>query len=314
MSEAPFPVTHSILSSRALGERAEQLYDIGEVTTCRLMKRQMHDTYLLQTGDRRHVLRAYRTGVRTVPDIEYELDLVEQLAARGVSAATALPDRGGARVQAVEAPEGRRHWVLFTFAPGAALQPSAADFGSFGAAVARMHLATRDLQLPSRRAPLDLVALVDHPLRVLAERCRASREVFFLLGLAERLRAALSRLAADGLTEVICHGDCHDQNAHIGDGSITFFDFDFCGRGWRSYDLAVLSDRIARTGFDPGLWAAFLAAYSERAPQSGADLEAIPWLVIARNLWVMRTVLQNAEDWGLGLAFLPRHMPMPLRS
>jgi Ser/Thr protein kinase RdoA (MazF antagonist) len=62
----------------------------------------------------------------------------------------------------------------------------------------------------------------------------------YLLKLANRLVAKLEALPMSSLEEGFCHGDHQGWNAHIKeDGTLTFFDFDCCGPGWRAYDIAA---------------------------------------------------------------------------
>jgi len=57
-----------------------------------------------------------------------------------------------------------------------------------------------------------------------------------------------------------CHGDLHGGNAAFDGDTITMFDFDCCGVGWRAYDIAVyrwLLDMRSTTSN----WKPFLDAY-----------------------------------------------------
>ena len=49
----------------------------------------------------------------------------------------------------------------------------------------------------------------------------------------------MERLPISALQPGFCHGDASGGNAHISGRTITFFDFDCCGCGFRAYDVAV---------------------------------------------------------------------------
>ena len=83
------------------------------------------------------------------------------------------------------------------------------------------------------------------------------------------------------------------------DGTLTFFDFDCGGFGYRAYDLAVflwccrLQDAVAVR------WAPFLKSYRETRSVHVRDVQAIPLFVCARYLWHMGVHTQNSPDWGI---------------
>ena len=114
MTYAGFPVTHSIPSAQALLNHIQRDYDIGPLTACRYWQIGLNDTYMVIGAERRYVLRIYRAGRRTSSDIEYELDALTQLSRMDVPVSTPLQRNDGARLTALEAPEGRRYYVLFT--------------------------------------------------------------------------------------------------------------------------------------------------------------------------------------------------------
>lgn len=101
-----------------------------------------------------------------------------------------------------------------------------------------------------------------------------------------------------------CHGDLTGANASLAaDGTLTFFDFEYCGLGFRAYDLATFRWGAAmgphRLGTDDrALWSAFLAGYAERRPVLAPDLAAIPPLVAARHFWYLGLQMANWDYWG----------------
>src|SRR5205814_764526 len=107
-----------------------------------------------------------------------------------------------------------------------------------------------------------------------------------------------------------CHGDFHGGNAsQAEDGTLTFYDFDCCGPGWRAYDVAVFrwpceQDRKARK-----CWPAFLEAYREIRPLGEADEAATAFFDCARELWHLALHVGNGRRWGYGWnAFNDRYL------
>ncbi len=113
----------------------------------------------------------------------------------------------------------------------------------------------------------------------------------------------------------VCHGDFQGANCHAtADETVTFFDFDCCGAGWRAYDLATFRWAVTMNGADNALWTAFIAGYRERRLVRDADWDVIPTFVPIRHLWWMGTHIAHRSKWGAkwqgdryvdqGLAFL----------
>jgi Ser/Thr protein kinase RdoA (MazF antagonist) len=307
-----FPVTHSVLAAEALVREVLPAYDIGSVRDCRLHLRHLSDTYFVDTrepggrGGRsgtRYVLRVYRTGWRSDAAIRYELDVLNHLAAAGLSVSTPIVPRDGDPLRIVHAPEGRRQLVLFTFARGSEEASSDAHARLYGRAVAATHDATDGFTSPHARHSIDLDELLEAPLRalrpILAARPKERRHV---LRLAGRLREAAAALPLERLETGFCHGDFHGGNACIDGDTITFFDFDLCGPGWRAYDVAVfrwgLTGGWLEEAKAEARWAAFQEGYAERRRLAPLDLAAIPFFVLVRQLWFMGLWGANGRDWG----------------
>jgi Ser/Thr protein kinase RdoA (MazF antagonist) len=115
------------------------------------------------------------------------------------------------------------------------------------------------------------------------------------------LRERLLALPASDLEQGFCHGDLQGYHAKVGaDGTLTFYDFDCGGYGYRAYDLAVflwccrLEDAIAAR------WDSFLRGYRETRSIDNLDVQAVPLFVCARYLWHIGVHTQNSWDWGIG--------------
>jgi Ser/Thr protein kinase RdoA (MazF antagonist) len=85
-----FPVTHSVLSTDALGRYIQTRYSIGEVRTCTLLHHNLNDTYLVDAASGRYILRASQAkrpnglSWRTHDDVLFELEVLRHLARKGI--------------------------------------------------------------------------------------------------------------------------------------------------------------------------------------------------------------------------------------
>jgi Ser/Thr protein kinase RdoA (MazF antagonist) len=331
-----FPVTHSILAPEGLVRGVLGEYEIGAVRDCRFYTHNLSDTYFVWAERGRYALRVYRAGWRTDEQIKAELDAIERIAGfcevspatdervsgavDSVAVSRSVVGRDGERLRSVQAPEGRRQAVLFTYAPGKQDVQDEAGARLYGRGVGLMHKATDGWrsEYEDARAPIDMDELLERPLRalagMLAEQPKARA---FLEPLAERLRRRFAALPPERLDAGWCYGDFHGGNAAIeksdGGQAITFFDFDLCGHGWRAFDVAVfrwgntggwISERKA-----DARWQAFLEGYAEMRRLAAFDQAAVPLFVMLRQYWFLGLVVSQAahrgHSWPLRADFFP---------
>lgn len=241
-------VARSIASVEALAVALADAYGFADVR-CRLIKAMMSDTYHVLTAREPYVLRIYRYGARTRPQIEAELDFLAYLQDRGLHVSVAVRQPGGERVMTLDMPEGRRYAVLFTHAEGRTLGEArdARAARNYGAAVARLHVLADEMPMNLTRPRLDLTALLDQPLAALAAVLDDRRDV--AKGLergAAVLRERVVALPTENPSYGFCHGDVDSSNVLVApDGRVTLIDFDFCGPGWRAFRRRMLPVRRA---------------------------------------------------------------------
>lgn len=119
-----FPITSSILAGEALAQAVEEHYPFYAGVTCELLKVGTNHTYLVASGDRRAVLKAYTHGSRSYEEIVGEVELVQLLYEHHAPVARPFRRKDGTMVFTVNAPEGPRHLAMFACAEG-----KVGDFG-----------------------------------------------------------------------------------------------------------------------------------------------------------------------------------------
>ena len=302
-----FPVIASILSPHAIAKDILPNFGVEGVCECRFYSGGFNDTYRIKTTEGNiFYLRAYRLSWRTLADIQYELDVLNHLKHNNFPAAKPVPYRDGQFFCAVSAPEGTRYLVLFTEAPGHEIvydRESEKTAQRYGQAVAQMHNALEDFSSPHQRFHLDIEHFIDQPMRNIEPFLSSSRpdDWKYLQHFAETLRQRILAMPAETLEQGFCHGDLQGYHANVAtNGTLTFFDFDCGGWGYRSYDLAVflwccrLEDAVAVR------WEPFIKSYRENRSVQELDVQAVPLFVCARYLWHMGVHTQNSPDWGIG--------------
>src|SRR5262249_45624905 len=140
-----FPATDSNLCAHALVEQVLCLYDLGEISRCRLHHRGLNDTYKVEVsrGDA-YFLRIYRAGWRSRDAIDAELAILLHLAQEEARVSTPVRRRDGQLLTPLDCVEGTRWAVVLTCAPGR--EPGSQGYteelaGLYGAAVATIHCA-----------------------------------------------------------------------------------------------------------------------------------------------------------------------------
>lgn len=297
-----FPVSYSTPSAHALIADVLPNYDISPPTACLFLHRGLNDTFLVLTKDDKYILRVYRHQWRSLPDVLYEVEALLHLQRHGVSVSAPIPMKNGTFVGTIGAPEGVRYFVLFTHAPGKELSYSAEeerDAYHFGKVTARIHAASDSFHTSHRRFALDLEHLLTKPLQAMQSLLTHRLSDWdYIVQLAEKLRQHVQDLPFSALETGFCHGDLHGWNAHLQDQTLTFFDFDCCGMGWRSYDIAVFRWGAQGKGKHNERWPAFLRGYREVRQLGTVDIQATDYFVAIRQVWLMGLQTGNGQDWG----------------
>lgn len=291
-------ISYSTLSPSAVVSHISREYELGDLTSSDFLARGLNDTYRIQTADRSYAFRVYRAGWRSESEIQYELDVLLHLDRRGVSVSTPIAGKDGHLLYPIEQPEGTRYAVLFTYAEGeqsGALAETQARL--FGTATAELHAASDDFLSHHARFSLDLEHLIDQPLSaVFPFLAHRPDDQQYLRELVTRIHDRIEAIRAE-LDFGFCHGDLHSINAAFDGETVTMFDFDCCGMGWRAYDIAVYRWLLELRTLTSN-WKPYLDAYQLLRPLREVDLSAVPLFVAARYIWILGLHTGNASFLG----------------
>lgn len=301
---------HTTAATSSIARWVEQHYGLS-VQQCHLIRRGLNDNYALRSTDgTRFVVRLYSIRPRGDFNVHFEVSLLAHLEANGVGvAAPVLTEKGCTHIQ-LQFPEGLRALVLFRHAEGT-IPDSLEDFELTGRMLATIHRAARDYAGPPSRYTLNghhLAARTLDYLRTYPELDTELLETYCQL--VSHLIDELAK-AESGLTRVVCHGDTHGFNNHMGTDAVgarraVFFDFDDAGPGFLAYDLCVLpwSYLIRKSLKEPDellleRWTHYLRGYrSGGGAVSTADVAAMPLFVQLRHLWNIGEAVGRLHHWG----------------
>lgn len=295
---AVFPVLQSTLSPRHLAKWLEAQYLLTEVS-CRVARTNMNHTYLIQSADKKAVLRIYAHAHRPLLEIQEELRILDLLKQAGISVSYPLADRRNVFIQALTAPEGLRYAILFSHAAGAKLRFISADISrQIGRLMASFHYLTRG----------ERVQRIKYTKHVLIHEA-----ILHIAGIFPECMAALNAFEADflemeqlfaeseGMRQGIVHLDIWYDNMNIADnGNITLFDFDNLGNGPLVLDIGYFCMQLFYIETDKTVFeekkTAFLKGYRSIYSVTDEELRFIPYAGLA--IWIYYLGLQ-AERFNL---------------
>ncbi|MFC3157330.1 Phosphotransferase enzyme family protein [Chryseobacterium arachidis] len=113
-----FPTINSTISPDALCKFVQQQYGLSERTECSIIRLAMNHLYRIQDGEKSYVFRVYTHNLRTELEVEEEVRLLTHLKENGRPVAYPIAALSKSFIQKIQAPEGERFGVLFSFAKG----------------------------------------------------------------------------------------------------------------------------------------------------------------------------------------------------
>lgn len=234
-----FPTQYSTLSASALNIALQQAYGLKD-TTCRLLIRNVSDTYVLEGSTSKYIFKLYRDAHRSLEEIRGELALLNTLQQQCGNVAYPIKDLEGAEIQQFRAAEGLRNGVLFSFAKGDVVYDlSDEQLALLGREMAKVHNVTALLELPFHRREYSIQTTLLDPIRIIEPAFRNLPDEYAALkAMVLAVADEMSVLDMATFSYGYCHYDFLPKNFHFDGDCITFFDFDFAGKGYLVNDIA----------------------------------------------------------------------------
>lgn len=277
-----FPVLSSTLSPEAIADYIANQYGMGDSFHCEVMKTGINHTYLLKQAERRFVYRVYFYNWRTRIEVEEELRLIMFLKEAGMKVSYPIPDKNNTYIQQLDAPEGERMAVLFSFAAGKSVRnPSLEMCHHFGVVMGKMHQLTLDYQI--KRKSYDAHNLVGWAVKALKSRIPdAIEEISYVEKAYSLINSKFGAVDAGLLRFGTVHLDLWYGNMSINEqADITLFDFDNCGNGWLFLDVAYSLMLLFRNEVNKELFerkkARFLEGYLSITSISPEEYQLLPY-------------------------------------
>lgn len=240
-----FPVTTSTLSEIELGKFIKEKYQLKEDISCKLFRTGVNHTYIISDSETKFVIRVYCYHWRTKTEIKQELELLLLLKAGHLSVSYPIPDKNGNFIQEINAPEGIRYAVVFSFAEGEKMRFMTHETCSaIGSLMAKIHTLTADKKID--RIHYNSEVLLHQAYRYL--NLYFDKDLDEMKYIKEINDTLSSRFKESNLSENqngIVHLDIWYDNLSVNNtDQITIFDFDNCGNGALILDVAYFCKQL----------------------------------------------------------------------
>ncbi|ASU34910.1 phosphotransferase enzyme family protein [Mucilaginibacter xinganensis] len=303
-----FPTQYSTLSSKALNDFISNRYELSD-TQCRLLIRNVSDTYVVESLTNKYIFKIYRDAHRKLEEIKGEVELLTILTNSGAKVSYPLKDLNGNSIQAFNAAEGTRYGVLFTYAKGGVVNKmSDQQLAVLGREMAAVHNVTAEIELTHKRHTFDIHSTIIDPLeRIKSVFDELPLEYAWLNQTAKTVIAAMGTIDYRHFSHGYCHYDFLPKNFHFDEGNnLTFFDFDFAGKGYLVNDITSLYihyfldatlGRLPREEADKAFHI-FVEHYRSTRPLHDEELKAMPYFGFAFWVFYLGFQFDNFDDWS----------------
>lgn len=297
-----FPTINSTLSPNELGKVIRQNYELSDKTECSIFRLAMNHLYVVHDAEKKYVFRVYTFNWRTKLEIEEELRLLLHLKETNRQVAYPIADKSNEYIQEIEAPEGKRFGVLFSYAKGV----KTAKFShqtSFliGQALAKVHQSTENFEL--KRISYNTQNLLTQSiLRTKKFFKKTNDEIDFLEKLSAFLALKMDNIDEKEMRYGSVHLDVWFDNLHIDDEKeITFFDFDFCGNGYLCFDVSYFLFQLLATNLNEAEYQekadSFLKGYETVTEISNEEKKFLPFACLAIMVYYISIQCDRFEYW-----------------
>ncbi|MCL1678371.1 phosphotransferase [Elizabethkingia miricola] len=297
-----FPAINSTFSPIELGKLIQQKYRLSDKTECSIFRIAMNHLYIVYDGENKYVFRVYTHNWRTKLEIEEELRLLLHLKETDGQVAFPLADKSNQYIQEIEAPEGKRFGVLFSYAKGAKTARFSPQTSFFiGQALAKVHQSTENFELA--RMSYNTQNLLDNPiLRIKKFFNNSNSEVIFLEKLSAFLTLKIQDIDKSKMRYGSVHLDVWFDNLHIdNEKEITFFDFDFCGNGYLCFDISYFLFQLLTTNLNEAEYQekaeSFLKGYETVTVIGSEEKRFLPYACLASMVYYISVQCDRFEYW-----------------
>lgn len=298
-----FPVISSNLSPVYLGIFLQEKYSFDKNTQCHLLKAGINHTYLVENQNEKFIFRIYSLNWRTKNEILEEINLLNLLKTQNISVSYPIFDKTKNYIQILNAPEGERFGVMFSYAEGEKLLSFSEEAHfNIGSMMAKIHQVTQNKNL-ERINYTPQILLIDSLKHLEKFLPNDTEEMVFMLSTQQYLLSEFLKANTSEIRQGIVHLDIWFDNLNITkDNKITIFDFDFCGNGWLCIDITYYILQLNSTERDEPICKSkvqsFLAGYESIKKISIEEKRILPMLGVSLYFFYLGIQCQRFDNWS----------------
>lgn len=261
----------------------------------------MNHLYIVHDSENKYVFRVYTHDWRTRVEIDEELRLLLYLQENDCQVSYPIADKSNQLIQELEAPEGKRFGVLFSFAKGTktAKLTTHASF-QIGQALAKIHQSMENFELARISYNAENL-LKNSVLKTKAFYSKNINENEFLEKLSSILIPKIENIDNQKIRSGSVHLDVWFDNLHIDEAGITLFDFDFCGNGYLCFDISYFLFQLLATNLNEEEYqvkaASFLKGYETITAISDDEKRLLPYACLAIMTYYISVQCDRFDYW-----------------
>lgn len=276
-----FPVLASTLSEKELGLFITEKYQLNENFICKLFRTGVNHTYFISDNETKFVIRVYCYKWRTKKEIEQELELLILLKNNSLPVSHPIADKNGNFIQEINAPEGIRYVVVFSYAKGEKIRfMSNETCYSIGSLMAKIHNITENKKID--RVNYDFEMFLNNSYNYLKTFFTEDLdEMKFLKEIGSKIPKRIKECNFLENQNGIVHLDIWYDNLSVNtENEITIFDFDNCGNGLLILDVGYFCKQLFFIESDKNEYElkakSFLNGYQKIRHLSENEIKLIP--------------------------------------
>jgi len=291
---------YSRISSDSVCNLITWHYDLTIIIKCNFYVSGLHDNYLIETINKKYILRIYRNDWRSKQDVAFELELLNFIDDKAAAVCAPLITKTKHNSFTIDSPEGKRLAALFPYADGVSPGKEMTVEQGFllGKSIAHLHNITDTFETDLPGRILDITYLLDESV-IAINPFLDEKGKKYLSSLQSVLHDIAPSLQKKPEVYGICIGDVNPTNFHINSKNhITLFDFDQCGYGFRTFEIGKFISSIHTANKKHEISQSFLDAYQTVRQLSDEEVSAIPYYELISFIWVMAIHAYNSEYIG----------------
>lgn len=281
----------------ALAARVAARYFSGSLTV-ELINYEYNATFkVVDEEGKKFALRMNINSLRSIENLNAELAFVSHLSSNSkVNTTHVMRTLGGEQRTSIRLEEADRdlHCVMYSWIEGEELgdEPTDEQLFALGAAMAQMHRAAQDFELPDgAKLPRldDFFWGTDDMLFSEASELDQVTQKALKLGV-DAINEIVEELYRNA-SPIVIHADLHGWNVMWNEGVLTVFDFDDCGIGLEIQDLATALYYLDTPEQDEAL----KRGYQSVAPLPEASERAIKALALHRRILLLNYLYETSN-------------------